>query len=336
MQDSSAQGTSVREAREIRSYPYAGGPRCLIQLNERRGRPAQHSNHLPEEGEIMEMRTILAAVSGGSASAGVIELACRLARDFGSHVEAFHARLDPREMMFVAADGFSTPLTGDLIDLAMRDAAETATKAHALFDAAAARHGLPLVDEPSVQSAATACWREEQGYGAVKLAERARFFDLVVLGRSGRVIDEPHSDAIEEALLTSGRPVLVAPAEPPAKLGERVALAWNDSPESAHALAASLPLLRRAKTVDVLGLGETGAAALARHLGWYGIAAAAVAVPAVEHVGAGELLLAAARDQGADLLVMGGYGKSPLREMLFGGATRQVVGTSLLPLLLSH
>ncbi len=54
------------------------------------------------------------------------------------------------------------------------------------------------------------------------------------------------------------------------------------------------------------------------------------------HVGPGEQVLAEARDEGADLLVMGGYGHRPWRELLFGGATRQVVGHSLLPVLLAH
>ena len=65
---------------------------------------------------------ILAAVSGGKASAGVIELACRLARRFGSHLEAYHVRLDPRELVVVATDGLGTPLTADIIETATREA----------------------------------------------------------------------------------------------------------------------------------------------------------------------------------------------------------------------
>ena len=97
-----------------------------------------------------------------------------------------------------------------------------------------------------------------------------------------------------------------------------------------------MPLLVRARQVHVLSIGPTGAADLARHLGWYNIEASAAAVYPVKGVGPGELVLAAARDCQADLLVMGGYGHGPWREMLFGGATREVVGTSLLPVLLAH
>jgi len=291
----------------------------------------------------MGIRTILAAVSGGKASPGVIELACRLARRFDSHLEALHARLDPRELVVAAADGFATPMSADIVEQATREAEDASAKAHALFDAAVARHALarqdappPLGSDPALLRQASACWREETGYSATTVADRARLFDLLILGRSGRVIDEPYSDAIEQALLGSGRPVLIAPAEAPKTLGETVALAWNDSPESARALAAGMPFLRAARAVHVLSLGETHAGQLVEQLRWHGVRATADAVHPVERVGTGELLLAAARDKTADLLVMGGYGHAPWRETLFGGATHQVVGTSLLPLLLAH
>jgi len=77
-------------------------------------------------------------------------------------------------------------------------------------------------------------------------------------------------------------------------------------------------------------------AELASYLGWHDIAAVAHHVQPVKGVKTGELLLATARDKGADLLVMGGYGHAPWREMIFGGATAQIVGNSRLPVLLSH
>jgi nucleotide-binding universal stress UspA family protein len=291
----------------------------------------------------MEIRTILVAVSGGSASSGAIELACRLARRFGSHLEALHVRPDPREIVAVAPGGFGMPVTGDMIEAAMRNAADAAVKARDMVDVAVARHGLPLRNapppfgtDPALLDQASACWREETGYSATTVANRARLFDLLVLGRSGRVVGEPHGDAIEEALIASGRPVLIAPAEPPQVLGETIALAWNDSPEAARALAAAMPFLAKARGVHVLSVGETRGADLVTHLGWHGVRATADAVYPVAGLGIGESLLAAAREHEADLLVMGGYGHRPWREVLFGGATRQIVRASLLPLLLSH
>src|ERR1700731_2748324 len=76
------------------------------------------------EGE-MRFKTILAGVSGGSASNGALELACRFAERFGAHLEAFHARLDPRDLFTYAGDGFGA-MSGEFIDRFVEDADATA------------------------------------------------------------------------------------------------------------------------------------------------------------------------------------------------------------------
>src|SRR6516225_3079758 len=78
--------------------------------------------------------------------------------------------------------------------------------------------------EIACRIAASAAWRAETGFAPELVAARARFFDLVVLGRSERVVDKAYSDTIEQTLIHSGRPVLLAPAPPPAVIGETIAL----------------------------------------------------------------------------------------------------------------
>jgi len=163
--------------------------------------------------------------------------------------------------------------------------------------------------------------------------------DLVVLGRSDRVVDQPHSDVLEDTVMRCGRPVLLAPAEPSSELGQTIAIAWNASPAAARAIAGALPFLRQAKAVRVMTLGDSDTGdgpALVKALAWRGVAATARHILSVRGAGPGAQLLGGARDDGADMLVMGGYGKAPWREMLLGGATREVVGTSLLPILIAH
>lgn len=171
------------------------------------------------------------------------------------------------------------------------------------------------------------------------VAQRARLFDLVVLGRSDRVVDKPYTTVLEEVLLNGARPLLLAPQTMPASLGEYVAIAWNGSAEAARAIAGAMPFLLRARVVDVLTVADpknVSGDGLVEALRWHGISAKARLVAPVPGVGAGKQALAAARDVGADLLVMGGYGKAPWRETLLGGATREVIGTSLLPILIAH
>lgn len=285
----------------------------------------------------MAMQTILVAASGGSASTGAIELAFRLAQRMGAHLEGFHVKVDPVQVVALASDGFNMPIAGDWIDRLIADTDALAEKTRTEFVAAAGQHGLSLTAGP--RAAASASWRVEAGDAPMLVARRARYFDLIVLGRSERVVDRPHSDTIEETLVGSGRPVLLAPSVPPSVVGETVALGWNGSPEAVHALAATLPLLAKAHALRVVTVGDVAddsVAPLLDYLACHGIAATHREVAPVRGVGPGEQLLAEARDLGADLLVMGAYGHRPWREILFGGATRHIVGSSLLPILLAH
>ena len=292
----------------------------------------------------MTIKTILAAASGGSASAGAVETAFLLAQRLDAHVEAFHVRVDERQAIVMYGDGFGgAPLSGDLMKRVADEAAEAASEARKGFDAAVLRHGMKSRPHPSQPAfgdgKGSANWREETGYAPDLIARRARVFDLVVLGRSQRVVDKPHSDTLETAVLDSGHAVLIAPVTAEAEFGRSITIGWNGSIESVHALTASLPLLAQAKQIDIVTIGEEdeglGIAAV-EHLAWHGIAATARMVLPVSGVGPGEQLLSTARENGADLLVMGAYAKAPWREFLFGGATHDVVGTSLMPLLLAH
>jgi nucleotide-binding universal stress UspA family protein len=291
------------------------------------------------------IRTILAGASGGSASDGAIELACRFADRLRAHVEGFHVLLDPIAVFASVGAGEGLAISGDVVAEMIDNADANAAKAKASFAEIAARHQLP--DQGLAQMAAgqdsspSVSWREATGDAPKLIAERARFFDLVVLGRSSRVVDEPSSNTIEAVLARSGRPVLLAPAETPADIGKFVALAWNGSPQAVRALAASLPLLVAAESVLLITVGDgdnsdSDIPAVLDHLAWHGITAKHRQIPAASSESTGVLLLNAAQEAGADMLVMGGYGHQPWREALFGGVTRDIIGKSILPLLLMH
>lgn len=293
----------------------------------------------------MGIRTILAGLSGGTASQGALALACMLAERFGAHLEGLHVGVDAEELTLSAgASGFALPVDGRWIDEITTNATALAEKIRAEFVATAERHGLALADTGAGAAQAEAgkpgaAWRAETGDAPVTIARRARFFDLAVLGRSDRVVDKPHTDAIEQTLLQSGRPVLLAPAEPPRAIGETIAIGWNGSAQAVRAVAAALPFLRRAGRVFLIAVGgedDGDTPSIQAYLRQHGIAADVRAVRKVPAAGPGGQLLSAAREDGADLLVMGAYGHAPWREALFGGTTREVVGMSLLPLLIVH
>ena len=133
---------------------------------------------------------------------------------------------------------------------------------------------------------------------------------------------------------------MLAPPEPPTKIGRRIAIAWNGGAQSARAVGCAMPLLQAADGVTVLtaATSATPAAAaerLAQHLAWHHVATTTQVVhPGSDAVG--HALLNAAKADGCDLLVLGGYGHSRMREMIMGGVTRYMLAHADLPVLMAH
>lgn len=174
-----------------------------------------------------------------------------------------------------------------------------------------------------------------------RVCRRARHVSLTVVGQQARDGDEelPGGDLLHALLLGSGRPVLVVPdADAPSPPGKRVAVAWNGTRESARALADAMPLLAAAEAVLLVQVGEGDSESLSeikRHLVRNGINAETRMVAPPDH-NVGAAILASADGFSADLLVMGGYGHSRMREVVLGGATAHVLRHAGICLLMSH
>ena len=178
------------------------------------------------------------------------------------------------------------------------------------------------------------------------LSMHARYADLVVLGQVNP--DEPPyagHHLPEEVVLASGRPMLVVPyIGAPAMIGRRVMVAWDASREAARAVSDALPILERAESVLVvsvnpestpLGHGEVPGADIGAHLVRHGVKVEVERVAAGE-LSVGEALLSHIADRGADLLVMGAYAHSRVRELVLGGATRTILKSMTVPVLMAH
>jgi nucleotide-binding universal stress UspA family protein len=140
-------------------------------------------------------------------------------------------------------------------------------------------------------------------------------------------------------LFETGRPVLVAGLAEAESHCERIIVAWNGGAEAARAITAALPFLAAAEVtvVTVRGErddGERGLSDVAEYLAWHGVVARTHAV--ITRAPVGEALLEAAVAVGADLVVMGGYSHSRLRELILGGVTRHMLEKAALPLLVAH
>ena len=176
-----------------------------------------------------------------------------------------------------------------------------------------------------------------------KFAELARSFDMAIVGQVNGGKDDGIDDLIAEAaLFESGRPTLVVPyiQSKSFKL-DRVTIAWDGSRAAARAIADALPMLDRAGKVHLLSVyGENTerenleSANMLNHLKRHGVDVVAKSIPMTTDVTSTILNFLA--DDGTDLLVMGGYGHSRLREFILGGATRGILQSMTAPTLMSH
>ena len=147
------------------------------------------------------------------------------------------------------------------------------------------------------------------------------------------------ADFAESVMIDSGRPVLVVPyIGIRDSIGRNIMVAWKEARETARAVSAALPLLKQAEHVHLASGGrarEAGHEELVAHLRRHGIEATP------HHYGdepgdIGAFMLSAAADLDADMMVMGGYGHSRARDWVLGGATRTVLASMSVPVLLSH
>ena len=173
------------------------------------------------------------------------------------------------------------------------------------------------------------------------LVEYARLRDLTIIpAESNEFSDQRHAEAL---IFESGRPVMVLPREPRKPFAlNRATVAWDFSRQAARAVGDALPLLTKAKRVHIVIVTnekridtQRSGPEIAKHLARHGVD---VILDTVDAAGRsiGDVLQATTREHDSDLLVMGAYGHSRFREFVLGGATRSMVNSPPLPVLLSH
>ncbi len=173
------------------------------------------------------------------------------------------------------------------------------------------------------------------------LVDYARLRDLTIIAcEENAVGDHPHAEAL---IFESGRPVLLIPRASEKRFElNAVTIAWDFSRQAARAVGDALPLLARAKRVHIVTVAsekridsKRSGPELARHLARHGVE---VILETVDAAGRsiGAALEAAVRSHNSDLLVMGAYGHSRVRELILGGATRSMMARPPVPVFFSH
>ena len=278
----------------------------------------------------MAYRNLLVHIDDSKANAQCLEAAIVLAQAHEAHLTGIYAAIELSLPGSIAAE-----VPAHLLDVLREQAAERVAAAEAAFTEVVERAGLSsdfrVAHCPSSRVAEV-------------VALHARYADLAILGQpepeNGGEVD---AELPEDVVLGAGRPALVIPYIGAGKeIGKRVLIAWDGGREAARAVNDALPLLEKAESVAVLvinpshgGHGEQPGADIALHLARHGITVEAQHIE-VRDISTGNALLSRLADEDIDLLVMGAYGHSRLRQMVLGGVTREVFQQMTVPVLMSH
>jgi nucleotide-binding universal stress UspA family protein len=277
----------------------------------------------------MAIRRIEVPIFGKDAVRGVLDAACTVAARFEAQIEVRFIRPAASDAaLYDAGFGFAS---ASLIDQIEKEGEAAAAAAHRSFEEwCKERAARPRID-----------WFVEEGHTGAIIAQRGCLADLILLQRAGEkdaTIDEP----FEAAVYGAGKLAMVVDQELPANFLDHVLIAWNESTESARAIAQSLPFLAQAGRVSIFSAGEGGSEPanvkdLISYLSLHGIAAtASVCAPVVGVGSVAQLLFDTLQAKQATLLVMGAYTHGRVRQMLFGGVTQHVLTTPGVPALLAH
>ncbi len=254
-----------------------------------------------------------------------------LARKHDAHVTGIYVIAPPFVPTYMAGH-----VGGAFYDNQRTLAEEAAGTACSQFESAAKAAGI------SFETMAT------DGTPADRIAEISRYADLAIVGQPDPDIVGPADPAIEmpgTLILEAGRPILVIPyAGKFEQVGKNVMVMWNASREATRAVYDAVPLLTHAEKVAVVSvnpgrgtpdIGDLPGADITHQLARHGIKVEAAPTYAND-IDIGDVILSRASDFGADLIVMGGYGRSRFREMILGGATRHLLEHMTVPVLFSH
>lgn len=282
------------------------------------------------------MKRLLVPLLGDAGDRPALDLAAAVARRRGAHIDAVLFRRDPRGMIPLVGEGFNATMIDSIVDAAEAQAADRERAARSTYAAWRQEAGM---SEDAAASRPSASFSAVTGSLPGAVARPARTADLTIFARTKAEDGQERAGLIEVAMFDSGRPVLLAGSGGGAEVGRRVAIGWNGSAEAARAVAMTMPLLSAADAVTVLVVddGDVGVTPddLVHTLTLWGIAVSGKTVKASSE-GIAATLEAEATGGGFDLILLGAYSHSRVREFVMGGVTDDALTDSSVAMMLAR
>lgn len=294
----------------------------------------------------MCVRSILLPLGSTNHAESALEVGGQIARMFDAHLAVLHVGTDMQEIGPLMGEGLSGAMMEDMISAALKESATHLKAVRRMFHDFTRRAHIPVLsgNGPSVLPDAprgpTASFITHKGHTRSVVAFQARMSDIVVVRQPDPEGDVASSDTLHAVLFESGRGVIIVPPDAPASIGQRICIGWNGTCEAASAVHHAMPLLRRAEAVQILfspAYQRPGPEArdVAAYLALHGVNAT-IHKFGSDYRPVGEDMMAAAHAFGADMVVMGAYSHSRLRQMILGGVTRHVLENSTIAALMSR
>lgn len=286
----------------------------------------------------MAIKHILVPLYGNKFDVSVLRTALQATVVLEAKMVGLFVRPDPREALPYLGEGAS----GQLIDDIMTSSRTGADLAYGHARTALAREAsamsLPMVDDMTIRP--SCALTEEMGRADYVVEQASQLTDLVVFGQRSKADDAIGGEELASALLMARRPVLLAPLETSPTFATNITIGWDGSQEASHAVAAAIPFLMQARHITILSIEKDGGDEQTQ-TGLTDYLAAHGCIGEHRHIDAsgrpiGEALLDESTALQSDLLVVGGYSHSRLRELIVGGVTRHIRGHTSIPVLMAH
>jgi nucleotide-binding universal stress UspA family protein len=288
----------------------------------------------------MSVRKFLLPVTSSASGEAALHTGLILAKMWNAHLSVLHIQIDSRDIAPLAGEGLSGAMIEEMMTATEKESGSRVRDIHTLFEMATEEHAVLVGDALRGRNEPSASFSSVTGREDEIIAHNARLADLTIVPHPLAGEDVASADALHAVLFDSGRPVLMAPVMRPDSIGKRIVIAWNGTHESASALASVMPFVRQAAAVRVLASPEyfrrgPSAQEVVEYISHHGVEADIGQFNAIDRT-AGAGLLAAAAEFNADLMSMGAYSSSRLRELILGGTTRYVLENATLPVLMNR
>lgn len=288
----------------------------------------------------MTIKNTLVPIGDIENDESAIGTALMLTQGFGGHADCLFIAGDVSDVIPAGAMGLFESVQVQITQEYDHGREERQKLARQRFDEMLEQANIDYRENALPAELPSASWEITKGMASEVVATRGGAYDMVIVGRPPPDRTSVAELAAEAALFRTGRPVLIAPPSTPTTMGEAVVIGWNRSASSARAISAALPFLTIARSVTIVSV-KTGAKVgpstsdIAKYLSWHDVQAEVVELEP-DHRLVGEVLLEEAERVSADLVVMGAYSHSRLRELILGGVTRYVLQNADIPVLMAH